>query len=1003
MEPERWRQVEDLYHSALKVPASQRAAFLKDKCQDDKELREEIESLLSCESSAADFMESPAFDVAAELLAEEKAIERTADLVKTGVVLSRFRMLEKLGSGGMGVVYKAEDTKLGRTVALKFLPTELSRDQQALERFQREARTASALNHPNICTVHDVDEYEGQLFIAMELLEGETLEHRIGGRPLPVTETLNLSIQILDALAAAHGRGIIHRDIKPTNIFVTARGQAKILDFGLAKLLGSESLDPRASSVGQLSKQHWSPQLTLTRTGATIGTAAYMSPEQIRAEELDARSDLFSFGLVLYEMAAGQRALKGETAPELQQEILTRTPPAVRLLNPRVPRRLEWIIGKTLEKDRDTRYQSAAEIRADLQALARVRESIHPLRRWIPISATILVLVIAGTMLWSGRRRQLEPLPQIALRQLTKNSWENPVKIAAISPNGKYLGYVDEQGMHIKDVDSGSTQSVAPPETLKNAKVQWECCSWFPDSTRFLANSRFVPRQFGWAETAIGGEYAGEWDSTNSSIWKFSRLGDEPLKLRDQAVWWSVSPDGSQISFGTNKGKLGEREIWLMGPGGEQVHKLYDAGEKNAICCLYFFGDERRVSYISTDESGDTLVARDLSGGPVTTLLQRDDLKKLGDFTWLPDGRLIYSDICSVADATDKACNYWVMRIDTRSGKVTEKPRRLTDWRGSFLSMPSVSADGKRLAFLRAAPIHETTYMADLEAGGTRIRNLRHFILEEDNGSVEAWTTDSRSVFFVKGNLQRYGIFKRGLDSDIEETIVAEATGRAMYPTRVSPDGKWILFRVFPSGGEFSPHPLVRVPLAGGTPELITTVPRWSGISCAKSPSNLCVLAEPAKKETQMVVTALDLLKGRGPELMRYDIDPPPSGEGMEGAPLFDISPDGTRLAVVRYLNGPIEILSLAGEVKQFIRANELNSEESIGWTSDGKGLFVCQNNPAGQRFMHVGLQGDVKILWTSSEGNFGGCTSSESPDGRHLALDVTKQSGRNLWMMENF
>ena len=758
-------------------------------------------------------------------------------------------------------------------------------------------------------------------------------------------------------------------------------------------------MDPQPSSVGQLSEHHWSPHLTLTRTGATIGTAAYISPEQIRAEDLDARSDLFSFGLVLYEMAAGQRALKGETAPELQLETLTHTPPAVRLLNPRVPRRLEWIIGKTLEKDRDTRYQSAAEIRADLQALARVRESRHSLRRWIPISATILVLAIVGAILWSGRRRQLELLPQIAQRQLTINSWENSVKFGAISPNGKYLGYVDEQGMHIKDTASGATQSVAPPETLKNANVQWECCSWFPDSTRFLANSRFIPRQVAWRERDAGGEYASAWDSTTSSIWRFSRLGEEPLKVRDQAVPWSVSPDGSQISFGTNKGKLGEREIWLMGPSGEQAHKLYDAGEKNAIWRLYFFGDERRVSYISTDESGDTLVARDLSGGPVTTLLQPDNLKKLGDFAWLPDGRLIYSDICSVdgTETTDEACNYWVMRIDIRSGKVTEKPRRLTDWRGSFLGMPSVTADGKRLAFVRSAPMYTTTYMADLEAGGTRIRNLRHFILEQGD-DVGPWTTDSRSVFFFKYRSDRYGIFKRGLESDIEKTIMAEAGGTAMVPATVSPDGKSILFRVFPSGGEFSPHPIVRVRLAGGTPELITTVPHWSGIFCAKSPSNLCVLAEPAKNEKQMVVTAVDLLKGRGPELMRYDTE----FQAFDGPPSFDISPDGTRFAVIRHPDGPIEILSLSGQVKQVIRANALNNLGPIGWTSDGKGLFVCQSNTAGLQLLHVGLHGDAQILWTSSEANYG-CSWSESHDGRHLALNITKQSARNMWMMENF
>src|SRR5262249_227009 len=289
MEPERWRRIEQVYHSALKVAAEQRAVFLKDECRDDEEVRREVESLLSYESSAAEFIESPAFDVAAKLMAGDKLTDRMVDQAVMGAVSPRFRILEKLGGGGMGVVYKAEDTKLRRMVALKFLPPELSRDPQALERFQREAYAASALNHPNICTVYDVDEYQGQPFISMEVLEGQTLERRIGARPLRTSELLDFAIQISDALDAAHSRGIIHRDIKPSNIFVTVRGQAKVLDFGLAK-----KIRPRQQShaIGTYQNTLSLTETNLTNPGIAIGTVAYMSPEQTRGEALDARSDL---------------------------------------------------------------------------------------------------------------------------------------------------------------------------------------------------------------------------------------------------------------------------------------------------------------------------------------------------------------------------------------------------------------------------------------------------------------------------------------------------------------------------------------------------------------------------------------------------------------------------------------------------------------------------------------------------------------------------------------
>ncbi|HEY7306099.1 MAG TPA: protein kinase [Bryobacteraceae bacterium] len=456
--------------------------------------------------------------------------------------VGHFRILGIIGSGAMGVVYKAEDTRLGRTVALKFLPDEFTHDKAALNRFQSEGRAASALSHPHICALYDIGQKDGRPFLAMEYLEGQTLSERLAAGPLTIEQIRNIGMQVADGLDAAHSKGILHRDIKPANIFVNARGHAKIMDFGVAKRSDTE--------VAPAGSEARTPE-ALTSPGSPVGTAAYMSPEQVCGEPLDSRTDLFSLGAVLYEMATGQQPFRGNTNAVIFDAILNKTPVPAIQLRPDLPAGLGRIIDKALAKDRRSRYQTASALHADLRGLvldtAQGRTAAGSVKKYRRVIITACVGVVAGAIFttWLITRKQpaaLQPLE----RRLTANPEDNPVSGAVISSDGKYVAYSDVDGIHLRLTATGETRTI--PQTKS-----WTVTSWFPDGTKLLADG----------------------DAANPGIWAISVLSGTRHNLNVHGGSGFVSPDGSHIAYGEHSiPEQGFSEIWVMGTGGEQAQKV---------------------------------------------------------------------------------------------------------------------------------------------------------------------------------------------------------------------------------------------------------------------------------------------------------------------------------------------------------------------------------------------------------------------------------------------
>ncbi|HYL11479.1 MAG TPA: protein kinase [Terriglobales bacterium] len=551
-----------------------------------------------------------------------------------GQNISHYRIVEKLGGGGMGVVYKAEDTRLHRFVALKFLPDEVARNSQSLGRFQREAQATSALNHPNICTIHDIGEENGQAFIAMEFLDGATLKHLIGNRPMDLETLLSLAIEIADALDAAHSEGIIHRDIKPANIFVTKRGHAKVLDFGLAKLSFpkvSQAHPISSQATTELREEH------LTSPGSAVGTVAYMSPEQVRGRGLDPRSDLFSFGVVLYEMATGMLPFRGDTSGVIFDGILNREPLAPVRLNPDLPAKLEQIINKALEKDRNLRYQTAAELRADLKRLKRDSESgklavnesaaasvkrttLAPEMRWAIFLVLLGVLAGAGVYTY---KFFLPAAPAVKPQNttITRLTQSGNVSDAAISTDGKWLVYArldQKRSLWVRQVATGSEAPVVQPQEGR-----------FAPGLAFSPDGNYV--YYGYIP-------AGE---SHADIYQVPSLGGASKELiHDVDSGVAVSPDGRSLAFIRHVHAKNESRLVVADADGINERVLATRGAQDGFSVAPpAWSPDGKVLVVGAGQfskQGIGLLIFQPVNGSVATVIPTNSLVAMAQ--WLPDG-----------------------------------------------------------------------------------------------------------------------------------------------------------------------------------------------------------------------------------------------------------------------------------------------------------------------------------------------------------------------------